>query len=110
VLFPRFNAGLRESLTAETARRLPPNFDLVDASRDADFRMRTSVRQTPRATFVTLTLVKASDGTVLWSEEFAQATNMDDYVPIQRALAARIARSASTALVARTETARGWMG
>jgi DNA-binding winged helix-turn-helix (wHTH) protein len=109
VLFPRFNAGLRESLTAETARRLPPNFDLVDASRDADFRMRTSVRQTPRATSVTLTLVKASDGTVLWSEEFAQATSMEDYVPIQRALAARIARSASTALAMRTETARDWM-
>lgn len=109
VLFPRFNAGLRESLTAETARRLPPNFELVEAGRDADFRMRTSVRQTPRATSVTLTLVNARDGTVLWSEEFAEATSMDDYVPIQRALAARMARSASTVLAARTETARGWV-
>ncbi len=109
VLFPRFNAGLRESLLAETARQLPPNFELVEAGRDADFRVRTSVRQTPRATSVTLTLVSARDGTVLWSEEFAEATSMEDYVPVQRALAARVAQSASTALAGRAEAERGWI-
>lgn len=103
-LFPRFNAGLRESLTAETAHRLPAGFELIDPARETDFRLRTSVRQTVRATSVTLTLVRAGDGAVIWSGEFTEPTDTDDYVPLQRALAQRMARSAGEALAARRDT------
>ena len=97
-LFTKFNAGLRESLVASIAGRLPDGYTIVEPGPEADFRVRTAVRQTPQATLVTLALVRTRDGVTILSEEFAEPTNMNNYVPVQRALAERMAVSASRAL------------
>ncbi|WP_129793088.1 winged helix-turn-helix domain-containing protein [Sphingosinicella sp. CPCC 101087] len=100
VLFPRFNEGLRETLLARTWRGLPAGYRVVEPPQEADFRLRVSVRQTPRTTFVTATLVRAADGSVVRSEEFAERTRMDDYVPVQQAIAERVARSMNDGIAA----------
>lgn len=97
-LFPKFNAGLRESLAARMTSRLPEGFALVEPESEADFRLRTAVRQTPRSTLVSVSLVRSRDGVTILSAEFAEPTNMKDYVPVQRTLADRMAASASRAL------------
>ncbi len=102
VLFPKFNAGLRESLTAQISHRLPAGYSVAADSRDADLHARVSVRQTPRQTVVVLTLVDRHDGRLLWSGEFSGDTDMDDYVPLQRALAERMAAGLSGALAKRS--------
>ncbi len=101
-LFPKFNAGLRESFLAEVSRRVPEHYEVVAASAKADLRAKTSVRQTPQRTVVTLTLVREDDGRLLWTGEYADATDTDDYVPLQRSLAQRMARGLAEALRTRT--------
>lgn len=98
VLFPKFNAGLRESLTAQISHRLPAGYSVAADSREADLHARVSVRQTPKQTVVVLTLVDKRDGHLLWSGEFSGDTDMDDYVPLQRSLAARMAAGLTGAL------------
>ncbi|MGS1079857.1 winged helix-turn-helix domain-containing protein [Pseudoxanthomonas beigongshangi] len=98
VLFPKFNAGLRESLTARISHRLPAGYSVAADSREADLHARVSVRQTPRQTVVVLTLVDKRDGRLLWSGEFTGDTDMDDYVPLQRSLAERMAVGLTGAL------------
>lgn len=98
VLFPKFNAGLRESLTAQVSHRLPAGYRVAADSREADLHARVSVRQTPKQTVVVLTLVDKHDGHLLWSGEFSGDTDMDDYVPLQRSLAERMAAGLSDAL------------
>lgn len=101
-LFPKFNAGLRESFLAEVSRRVPENYDVVTAGAKADLRAKTSVRQTPQRTVVTVTLVREEDGRLLWTGEYTDATNSNDYVPLQRSLAGRMARGLEEALRTRT--------
>lgn len=91
VLFPKFNAGLRESLVARISRRLPPGYTVSADSGKADLHARVSVRQTPQQTVVVLTLVDKRDGHLVWSGEFTGDTDMDNYVPLQRSLAERMA-------------------
>lgn len=98
VLFPQFNAGLRESFLAEISRRAPPRYDVVAAGAEADLRARMSVRQTPQRTVVTVTLVREADGRLLWTGEYVAATDTEDYVPLQRNLADRMARGLEQAL------------
>ncbi|MCL6711638.1 winged helix-turn-helix domain-containing protein [Pseudomonas sp. R2.Fl] len=98
VLFPKFNAGLRESLTARISHRLPAGYSVAADSREADLHARVSVRQTPRQTVVVLTLVDKRDGRLLWSGEYTGDTDMDDYVPLQRSLAERMAAGLTGAL------------
>lgn len=98
VLFPKFNAGLRESLTAQISHRLPAGYRVATDSREADLHARVSVRQTPQQTVVVLTLVDRREGRLLWSGEYSGKTDMDDYVPLQRSLAERMAAGLSGAL------------
>jgi DNA-binding winged helix-turn-helix (wHTH) protein len=101
-LFPKFNAGLRESFLAEVSRRIPEHYSVVAADAKADLRAKTSVRQTPTRTVVTVTLMREEDGRLLWTGEYADATDTDDYVPLQRSLAQRMARGLAEALRTRT--------
>jgi DNA-binding winged helix-turn-helix (wHTH) protein len=98
VLFPKFNAGLRESLTARLSHHLPAGYSVAADGREADLHARVSVRQTHRRTVVVLTLVDKRDGRLLWSDEFTGDTDMDDYVPLQRSLAERMAAGLTGAL------------
>jgi DNA-binding winged helix-turn-helix (wHTH) protein len=98
VLFPNFNAGLRESLVARISDELPAGYSLSASDAAADLQARVSVRQTPQQTVVVLTLLDSTDGRLVWSGEFAAATDMDDYVPLQRALAERMAASLTRVL------------
>lgn len=101
-LFPKFNAGLRESFVAEVSRRLPENCEMVASDARVDLRVRTSVRQTPQRTVVTVSLVHEGDGRHLWTGEYADATDTDDYVPLQRSLARKMASGLTEALRTRT--------
>lgn len=98
VLFPNFNAGLRESLVARISDELPAGYSLSASGAPADLQARVSVRQTPQQTVVVLTLLDSADGRLVWSGEFAAATDMDDYVPLQRSLAERMAASLTRVL------------
>ncbi len=93
VLFPNFSAGLRESLVAQVSHSLPAGYRMVTDGEGADLSARISIRQTPQQTVVVLTLVDRVDGHLVWSDEFSEATDMDDYVPLQRSLAERMATS-----------------
>jgi hypothetical protein len=46
VLFPHFNAGLRESFVAEVSHRLPTRYSIAASGEKADLHARMSVRQT----------------------------------------------------------------
>lgn len=98
VLFPRFNAGLRESLVAQVSHRLPAGYSVAADGGRADLHARVSVRQTPQQTVVVLTLVDEDGGRMLWSGEFAAPTDTEDYVPLQRSLAERMAAGLARAL------------
>lgn len=98
VLFPNFNAGLRESLVAQISHDLPEGYSLATEGKDADLHARVSVRQTPQQTVVVLTLIHKADARLVWSGEFAAATEMENYVPLQRSLAKRIAVDLKNAL------------
>lgn len=98
VLFPKFNAGLRESLVARISHRLPAGYTVSADSGEADLHARVSVRQTPQQTVVVLTLVDKQDGHLVWSGEFTGDTDMDNYVPLQRSLAERMATELTGAL------------
>ncbi|MBN8739705.1 MAG: winged helix-turn-helix domain-containing protein [Xanthomonadaceae bacterium] len=98
VLFPNFNAGLRESLVARISHDLPAGYSLSEGGAPADLQARVSVRQTPRQTVAVLTLLDSADGRLVWSGEFAATTDMDDYVPLQRSLAERMAASLTRVL------------
>lgn len=98
VLFPRFNAGLRESFVAELSRSLPPNYSVADYGGKADLRTRISVRQTSALTTVVVTLAEVGSGRVLWSGQFAAPTNMQDYVPLQGTLARNMATDLARAI------------
>ena len=89
-LFPKFNAGLRESFLAQVQGRLPDDHVLLTGAGEANRQLRLSVRQTPERTVAVLTLLETQSGRMLWSDEFAAPTNSDDYVPLQRDLAARM--------------------
>jgi len=91
VLFPHFNAGLRESLVAQVSHSLPAGYRVATDGKRADLHARVSVRQTPQQTVVVLTLVDDGGGRLLWSREFAAATDTQDYVPLQRTLARQMA-------------------
>ncbi len=101
VLFPHFNAGLRESFIAETSRRLPANYSVAANGQKADLHARVSVRQTQQRTTVVVTLAEDGSDRVLWSGQFAAPTDMQDYVPLQgrlaRSMATDLARAVSTA-------------
>jgi len=92
VLFPNFNAGLRESLVAQIIPALPSGYGVATRSDQADLHARVSVRQTEQQTVAVLTLVDDHDGRLLWSREFSAATDTEDYLPLQRTLAERMAR------------------
>lgn len=94
VLFPHFNAGLRESFIAEASRRLPANYSVAANGQKADLHARVSVRQTQQRTTVVVTLAENGSDRVLWSGQFAAPTDMHDYVPLQ----GRLARSMATDL------------
>ena len=98
VLFPKFNAGLRESFVAQISHRLPAGYTVSTDGREADLHARVSIRQTPQQTVVVLTLVDKRDGHLVWSGEFTDATDMDNYVPLQRSLAERMATGLTGAL------------
>lgn len=98
-LYANFNAGLRQSLLAETADRLPRGFVLTEQGNRADIELRVTVRQTEQNTVATLLVVRMSDGGVLAVEEFVEPTRRDDYVPTQRALAERLSEAVASALV-----------
>lgn len=98
VLFPRFNAGLRESFVAELSRSLPPNYSVAVHGDRADLRARISVRQTPALTTVVVTLAEVGSGRVLWSGQFAAPTDMEDYVPLQGTLARNMALDLTSAI------------
>ncbi|MGK6321252.1 winged helix-turn-helix domain-containing protein [Sphingomonas sp. DT-204] len=98
VLFPKFNAGLRESFLAQASRRLPEGYGLIADGSRADLHVRVGVRQTPARTVVTLTLVQEGNGGILWTGEFAARTDSNDYVPLQRELAERMAIALAHAL------------
>lgn len=97
-LFPNFNAGLHESLVAQLNGSLPAGYSMATDSKGADLQARISVRQTPQQTVVVLTLIDSHRKRLLWSDEFSAATNMDDYVPLQRQLAERMAGGLRQAL------------
>ncbi len=101
VLFPHFNAGLRESFIAEASRRLPTNYSVAANGQKADLHARVSVRQTQQRTTVVVTLAEDGSDRVLWSGQFAAPTDMQDYVPLQgrlaRSMATDLARAVSTA-------------
>lgn len=101
VLFPHFNAGLRESFIAETSRRLPANYSVAANGQKADLHARVSVRQTQQRTTVVVTLAEDGSDRVLWSGQFAAPTDMQDYVPLQ----GRLARSMATDLARAVGTA-----
>jgi DNA-binding winged helix-turn-helix (wHTH) protein len=98
VLFPKFNEGLRESFLAQATRRLPEGYGLVADGGRADLHVRIGVRQTPAHTVATLTLVREGSGGILWTGEFAAETDSNDYVPLQRELAERMAIALTRAL------------
>jgi len=91
VLFPNFNAGLRESFVAETTQRLPANYSVASNGEKADLHARVSVRQTQQRTTVVVTLAEDGSDRVLWSGQFAAPTDMQDYVPLQTTLARKMA-------------------
>lgn len=91
VLFPKFNEGLRESLLARMSRDLPRGYSIATDPADADLHARVSVRQTPQRTVAVLSLVDDRQGHIVWSSEFVAPTDMGDYVPLQGALADRMA-------------------
>jgi DNA-binding winged helix-turn-helix (wHTH) protein/TolB-like protein len=101
VLFPHFNAGLRESFIAEASRRLPANYSVAANGQKADLHARVSVRQTQQRTTVVVTLAEEGSDRVLWSGQFAAPTDMQDYVPLQgnlaRSMATDLARAVSEA-------------
>ncbi|WP_337054574.1 winged helix-turn-helix domain-containing protein [Pseudoxanthomonas sp. USHLN014] len=98
VLFPHFNAGLRESLLAQVSHSLPAGYSVVSDSQHAELHARVSVRQTAQQTVVVLTLLDEGAGRLLWSGEFSEATDMENYVPLQRSLAKRMAAGLTQAL------------
>ncbi len=98
VLFPKFNAGLRESFVAQISHRLPAGYTVSTDDGQADLHARVSIRQTPQQTVVVLTLVDKQDGHLVWSGEFTDDTDMDNYVPLQRSLAERMATGLTGAL------------
>lgn len=102
VLFPKFNQGLRESLIAQVSGNLPVGYSVAADDKHADLRARVSVRQTPQRTVVVLTLVDTRAQRILWSREYAAATETDDYVPLQRSLAEQMAAGLVRALDERT--------
>jgi DNA-binding winged helix-turn-helix (wHTH) protein len=101
VLFPHFNAGLRESFIAEASHRLPANYSVAANGQQADLHARVSVRQTHQRTTVVVTLAEEGSDRVLWSGQFAAPTDMQDYVPLQsqlaRSMATDLARAVSEA-------------
>ncbi|AHE55404.1 winged helix-turn-helix domain-containing protein [Sphingomonas sanxanigenens] len=99
VLFPKFNAGLRESFVAEVSHKLPAGYSVVSGEGRADLRARVSVRQTPRQTTVVVTLVEDVSDRIIWSGQFAAPTDTQDYVPLQRALATRMAGGMAQAII-----------
>ncbi|TAA26928.1 winged helix-turn-helix domain-containing protein [Pseudoxanthomonas winnipegensis] len=98
VLFPHFNLGLRESLLAQVSHRLPAGYSVASDGQHADLHVRVSVRQTAQQTVVVLTLLDEGQGRVLWSGEFSEATDLENYVPLQRSLARRMAAGLTQAL------------
>lgn len=98
VLFPRFNAGLRESFVAELSRRLPANYAIAAHGEKVDRRAGVSVRQTPSRTTVIVTLAEIGSDRVLWSGQFAAPTDTQDYVPLQQMLAKSMATDLARAL------------
>lgn len=91
VLFPQFNAGLRESFLAQVSNALPAGYSVTDNAVQADLHARISVRQTPEQTVVVLTLVDQSSQRSLWSREFTATTDTNNYVPLQQHLAEQMA-------------------
>ncbi|PZU75339.1 MAG: hypothetical protein DI546_09240 [Rhizobium sp.] len=91
VLFPHFNAGLRESFVAEVSRRLPTHYSIAANGEKADLHARVSVRQTQQRTTVVVTLAEYDSDRVLWSGQFAAPTDTRDYVPLQGKLARSMA-------------------
>lgn len=98
VLFPQFNAGLRESFVAELSQRLPANFTVAVHGEKVDHRARISVRQTPARTTVVVTLAEIGSDRVVWSGQFAAPTDMRDYVPLQEMLAKGMATGLARAV------------
>lgn len=98
MLFPNFNVGLRESLLAQMSDSLPPGYHMVPDGKRVDLKARISVRQTAQQTVVVLTLIDNDGGCLVWSGEFAEATDMENDVSMQRALAERMAVSLKRAL------------
>lgn len=101
VLFPKFNAGLRESFLAEVGNGLPRGYSVATTDKGADLLARISVRQTPRQTVVVINLVDRGGGRLLWSGQFVGATDTNDYLPLQRALARHMANGLRKALAER---------
>ncbi|ESQ73483.1 winged helix-turn-helix domain-containing protein [Asticcacaulis sp. AC402] len=98
VLFPKFNAGLRESFVAEVSHRLPAGYSVAASGTKADLRARVSVRQTPKQTTVVVTLTQDGSGRIVWSDQFAAPTDTEDYVPLQTAMAKRMATGLARAI------------
>ena len=98
VLFPNFNAGLRESLVARVSRGLPEGYSIATDPAGADLHARVSVRQTPQQTVAVISLLDDSKGRIVWSGEFAEPTDTNDYVPLQGVLADRMATDLLIAL------------
>ncbi|MBB3343445.1 winged helix-turn-helix domain-containing protein [Luteimonas sp. RC10] len=98
VMFPQFNAGLRESLVAQLSGSLPTGYYMATEGAPADLHARVSVRQTSQQTVAVVTLVDDAGGHLVWSGEFAADTDTEDYVPLQRALAAQMATGLVRAL------------
>lgn len=98
VLFPRFNAGLRESFVAELNQRLPANYAVAFHGEKVDHRARISVRQTPARTTVVVTLAEIGSDRVVWSGQFAAPTDMQDYVSLQETLAKSMATGLARAV------------
>ena len=94
VLFPHFNAGLRESFVAEVSHRLPAHYSVAANGEKADLHASVSVRQTSQRTTVVVTLAEDGSDRVLWSSQFSAPTDMQDYVPLQE----KLARSMATGL------------
>ncbi|MBQ1499903.1 MAG: winged helix-turn-helix domain-containing protein [Sphingomonas sp.] len=103
ILFPKFDAGLRESFMAEVSNTLPKGYSIAapGSGDGADLLARISVRQTPRQTVVVVNLVDRGGGRLLWSGQFVGATDTNDYLPLQRALAQHMARGLRKALAER---------
>lgn len=98
VLFPRFNAGLRESFVAELIPRLPVNYAVAIHGEKVDHRAHISVRQTPARTTVVVTLAEIGSDRVVWSGQFAAPTDMRDYLPLQETLAKSMATGLARAV------------